>query len=100
MWKRCRDIYSILSCIWKGGIHMAAALEKSNKSRMSKEEKKAYRRKVIKRDKYLLIMFAPVLVYYLIFCYLPMTGLYMAFTKYKIGSGFAGIFTSPFVGLK
>ncbi|MFR4438826.1 MAG: hypothetical protein ACLT46_02755 [Hungatella sp.] len=35
----------------------------------------------VKRDKYLLLMFLPVAVYYLIFCYLPMTGLVMAFTS-------------------
>lgn len=53
-----------------------------------------------KKDKYLLIMIFPVIVYYAIFCYFPMTGLYMAFTDYKIGSGLSGIFNSPFVGLK
>lgn len=79
---------------------MAAEITQGKKGRLSKEERKAYRRKVLRRDKYLLIMIAPVVVYYLIFCYLPMTGLYMAFTKYKIGSGFMGIFTSQFVGLK
>ncbi|WP_120196278.1 ABC transporter permease [Lacrimispora algidixylanolytica] len=54
----------------------------------------------IKRDKYLLIMFAPVLVYFLVFSYLPMTGLVMAFKQYKPGGGMAGIFSGEFVGLK
>lgn len=45
-------------------------------------------------------MILPVVIYYLVFCYFPMTGLYMAFTQYKMGSGLTGIFTSEFVGLK
>ncbi len=57
-------------------------------------------KKELRRDKYLLLMILPVVIYYLVFCYFPMTGLYMAFTKYKTGSGLAGIFTSEFVGLK
>lgn len=67
---------------------------------MTKEEKKKYWKKSLKRDKYLIIMILPVVIYYLIFCYLPMTGLWMAFTQYKIGSGFEGLFFSDFVGLK
>ena len=54
----------------------------------------------VKRDKYLLLMFLPVAVSYLIFCYLPMTGLVMAFTKFVPGQGFAGVYTGEFVGLQ
>ncbi len=39
-------------------------------------------------------------IYLLIFNYIPMVGVLMAFKKYKITSGFMGIFTSPWVGLK
>lgn len=39
-------------------------------------------------------------VYILIFNYIPMTGLLMAFKRYKIQTGYAGIFTSEWVGLK
>ena len=67
---------------------------------MMKAETKRRWKKNLKRDKYLLIMILPVVIYYLVFCYFPMTGLYMAFTQYKMGSGLAGIFTSDFVGLK
>ena len=67
---------------------------------MMKAETKRRWKKNLKRDKYLLIMILPVVIYYLVFCYFPMTGLYMAFTQYKMGSGLAGIFTSEFVGLK
>lgn len=38
--------------------------------------------------------------YLLIFNYVPMVGILMAFKKYKITSGFVGIFTSPWVGIK
>lgn len=54
----------------------------------------------IKRDKYLLLMFLPVLIYLIIFCYLPMTGLVMAFKKFVPGQGIMGLYTGEFVGLK
>ena len=54
----------------------------------------------LKRDRYLLLMFLPVLVYYLVFCYLPMVGIVMGFEDYRMGSGFEGLFTSKWVGLK
>ena len=56
--------------------------------------------KCIKRDKYLLLMIAPVIVYLLIFCYFPMTGLWMAFTDFKPGQGISGLYNGEFVGLK
>ena len=40
------------------------------------------------------------IVYLIIFAYLPMAGIVIAFKSYKISSGIAGIFTSNFVGLK
>ncbi|MDY3920466.1 MAG: sugar ABC transporter permease, partial [Candidatus Limivivens sp.] len=45
----------------------------------------------------LYLMILPVTVYYLIFAYLPMSGIVMAFKDYKIKQG---IFGSPWVGLK
>lgn len=38
--------------------------------------------------------------YLIIFHYIPMVGIVMAFKKYKISSGIAGLFTSEWVGLK
>lgn len=73
---------------------------KKQKVILSKDEKKRIRRKNLYRDKYLLVMLLPVVAYYLIFCYFPMTGLVMAFNKYQTGSGMLGIYTSDFVGLK
>lgn len=40
------------------------------------------------------------LLFLLVFNYVPMVGLVMAFKDYKISSGIAGIFTSEFVGFK
>lgn len=56
--------------------------------------------KVWNRDKYLLLMILPVVIWYLIFCYLPMAGLYMSFTDYVPGRGLLGLFQGDFVGLK
>lgn len=53
--------------------------------------------KDIKRDKLLLAMFIPGFLYFVIFRYLPMGGLVMAFQDFDIFKGFAD---SPIVGLK
>lgn len=51
----------------------------------------------IKRDRLLLLMFTPGLLYFVVFRYLPMGGLVMAFQDFDIFKGFVD---SPFVGLK
>lgn len=51
----------------------------------------------LKRNKTLLLMTLPVIIFFLIFSYLPMPGIYLAFIKYNYGQG---IFKSPFVGLE
>ena len=63
-------------------------------------DKKKTLPQLIARDKYLMLMFLPIFIYYIIFSYLPMAGLLMAFEDFKMGSGFAGLFTSQWVGLK
>ncbi|MBE5961157.1 MAG: sugar ABC transporter permease [Lachnospiraceae bacterium] len=68
--------------------------------KLSKAEKRSLLRKNIKRDRYLLLMILPVIVYFIIFCYLPMTGLVMSFQKFVPGQGFMGLYTGDFVGLK
>lgn len=50
----------------------------------------------IKKNFALYIMVLPVLVYYIVFHYLPMGGLIMAFEDFKPK---LGIWKSPFVGL-
>lgn len=69
-------------------------------SKLTKEEKREKWKKTLKRNRYLILMMIPVIIYYIVFCYFPMSGLWMAFTQYKVGSGLAGLFTSEFVGLK
>lgn len=54
----------------------------------------------LKKDRYLLLMMLPVIIFFAVFCYFPMTGLWMAFTEYKIGSGLKGLYFSDFVGLR
>jgi putative aldouronate transport system permease protein len=75
-------------------------LKQSNVVKVSKEEKRQLLSKNLKRDKYLLLMFLPVAIYYLLFCYLPMTGLIMSFQDFKPGQGLLGIYTGDWVGLK
>ncbi len=73
---------------------------KKQKVRTTREERSKLLKKNLYRDKYLLLMIIPVIIYYLVFCYVPMTGLVMAFNRYQMGSGLKGIYTSDFVGLK
>lgn len=56
---------------------------------------KAY--KHFKKDKQLLIIFLPCIVFYIIFRYGPMYGVIIAFKKYSV---YQGIINSPWVGLK
>ena len=53
-----------------------------------------------KSDWQLYAMFLLTFSWFLIFSYLPMTGLSMAFTEYELGSGILGFFTGKWVGLK
>lgn len=50
----------------------------------------------MKKNYELYILFIPVLVYYILFCYVPMTGLVLAFKNYMPR---LGIWGSPWVGL-
>lgn len=88
----------LLIKITRSGVRAMA--RKSNVVKLTKEEKRRLLTKNIKRDKYLLFMFLPVLIYYLLFCYLPMTGLVMAFQNFKPGQGLFGVYTGEWVGLK
>jgi putative aldouronate transport system permease protein len=51
----------------------------------------------IKNNYRLYIMVAPILIFFLIFSYLPMVGVYMAFTRFDFNGG---LFKSPFVGFE
>lgn len=53
--------------------------------------------KSISKSKYLYLMSVPVILYFLIFAYLPMYGVVIAFQQYSPGKG---IFGSSFIGIK
>lgn len=53
--------------------------------------------KELDKGKYVYLMFLPVLVYYIIFCYVPMYGIVIAFRNFVPGQGF---FSGQWVGLK
>lgn len=59
--------------------------------------KKKSRLKVLKSKWQLLAMFALPLIWYIIFCYVPMYGIQLAFRDYNPRLGYLG---SPFVGLR
>jgi len=48
------------------------------------------------KNKELVVMVAPVILYFLVFSYLPMLGVYLAFTHFNFNGG---LFGSPFVGM-
>lgn len=49
------------------------------------------------RNKIMFLMLAPTIIYLIIFCYIPMPGVYLAFVNYNFNKG---IFGSQFVGLQ
>lgn len=49
------------------------------------------------KNRTLWLMMLPVMLYFIIFSYIPMAGIWLAFTKFDFRLGF---FKSPFVGLK
>ena len=53
--------------------------------------------KVLNRDKYLLFMVVPLIAYYAIFHFVPMSGIIIAFKKFRFGGG---IYAGQWVGLR
>lgn len=53
--------------------------------------------KELKKNRQLYLMCVPALLFLLLFAYIPMAGIYMAFTNYNVRDG---IFGSEFVGLR
>lgn len=51
----------------------------------------------LRKNKTLFLMIAPVLVFFVVFSYFPMVGVYYAFTNYNFDGG---LFGSPFVGMQ
>ncbi|MGL1890073.1 MAG: ABC transporter permease subunit [Spirochaetaceae bacterium] len=58
---------------------------------------KKNRLKQIRRDRALYLLLLPLVLYYIVFHYIPMYGITMAFKDYNI---FAGLMASPWVGLE
>lgn len=65
--------------------------------RAAKPAKKSLLWKRTVRDKYLLLLLAPTMIYLFIFKYLPMFGIVIAFKQYNV---FKGIWASEWVGFK
>lgn len=56
--------------------------------------------KYIRKYKVVYLLMLPALTCFLVFNYVPMTGLIMAFNNYQIGRGYSAIFRAPWVGFK
>jgi putative aldouronate transport system permease protein len=68
-------------------------MEQISRDTISKKKK----RKLPKEDGALFVMALPAVIYLIIFCYLPMAGLVMAFQELNVSKG---IFGSKFIGFK
>lgn len=73
------------------------AREKCIKAEKVKETKSVITLKEIKRQKELILLSVPFLIYVIIFCYAPLVGWITAFQKYKPKDGILG---SEFIGLE
>ncbi|WP_066191316.1 MULTISPECIES: ABC transporter permease [Gracilibacillus] len=75
---------------------MGTKPKKKSSGNKTNKKSKTFRKR-LNESKYLLILFAPVLIYYLIFHYVPMFGVVIAFKDYNL---FTGVLESDWVGLK
>lgn len=68
---------------------------------MERRERELYHEhgliKEVKKNGILFVMLVPTFIYFLINCYLPMVGVYYAFTSFNFRDG---LWASPFVGMK
>jgi len=78
----------------KSNVSIASA-SLNRKANFAAKKKLALKR--FNEGKYLLLLFLPCLVYYIIFRYLPMYGIIISFKDYNL---FRGVFASKWVGLK
>lgn len=77
---------------------MPAVVTKKSSLHIKKQYiNKASLSKRIKKDKYLLFLMAPVMLYFFVFKYLPMFGIIISFKDYN---PFIGVFNSEWVGFK
>lgn len=67
----------------------------------AKEGNKSKKRRWTRDDTELTILALPTTIWYILFAFLPMFGIIIAFKDYKINGGFlSSILTSPWIGLK
>ncbi|MCQ6560520.1 ABC transporter permease [Paenibacillus mendelii] len=70
-------------------------------SAKSEQLKKSKRFQWRKQDIELTLLAIPTTIWYILFCFLPMFGIIIAFKNFKISGGFlSNVFNSPWVGLK
>ena len=55
-------------------------------------------KKRVHASRFLIMMIIPAIIYYAIFCYIPMYGVLIAFTKYSINLGIWGSITQRWIG--
>ena len=53
-----------------------------------------------KHSRFLLLMIIPAIVYYVVFCYIPMYGVLIAFTKYSPSLGITGSIAERWIGFE
>ncbi|MWV46144.1 ABC transporter permease subunit [Paenibacillus sp. HJL G12] len=67
----------------------------------AKTKSKRFRTRWRKQDTELTILALPTTVWYILFCFLPMFGIIIAFKNFKISGGFlSNVFNSPWAGFK
>jgi putative aldouronate transport system permease protein len=71
--------------------------QEENDVKVKKNNSKKPFWKTLNDNKTLLLMCLPPIIFFVVFSYLPLPGVYIAFTNYNFRDG---IFGSPFVGLK
>ena len=80
---------------------MVTLVRASDMPKEKKQELKQVKRKqlksALKKNASLYVLIAPVLIWFIVFCYLPMSGLLMAFMDYSPSKG---LFDSAWVGFK
>jgi putative aldouronate transport system permease protein len=69
----------------------------AGKQTVPKKSKSSAFYKRLKQSRFLLLLFLPCLIYYIVFKYAPMFGIVISFKNYNL---FKGIAESPWVGLK
>lgn len=67
------------------------------KTNVSSKRNKGQFLRTLKKNRLLILMCLPAIIFFLVFSYLPMPGLYLAFIRFNYAQG---IFNSPFVGLE